>query len=64
MAAKTLLACVTAERMGSPCSAQLLGVEKNREGGKAAALQGREKAELKLAPGAGGGLKNQTFVKF
>lgn len=54
MAAKTLLACVTAERMGSPCSAQLLGVEKNREGGKAAALQGREKAELKLAPGAGG----------
>lgn len=55
---------MTAERMGSPSSAQLLGGGKNREGGNAAALQGREKAELESAPNAEGVLENQTFVKF
>lgn len=35
---------------------------KEREGGKAAALQGREKAELKLAPDAEGGGSGKSTI--
>lgn len=50
--------------MGSPCSAQLLRGGKNREGGNAAALQRREKAELESAPNAGGFWKIKHLSSF